>query len=66
MSSRRAISIWNSKPRAGRTTARAIFDPDPELDAIWTEEVRRRRQTYREGRLPARGHADIMDTYRQP
>jgi hypothetical protein len=31
--------------------------PDPELDTVWAEEARKRRQAYREGRLETRATA---------
>lgn len=32
---------------------RSLDEPDPKLDAIWTEEAERRLTAYREGRLEA-------------
>ena len=33
--------------------------PDPEVDHLWAEEVQRRRQAYRAGRLEARDYEQI-------
>lgn len=35
--------------------------PDPELDRVWAEEARKRRQAYREGRLEARDYEQVME-----
>lgn len=40
--------------------------PDPEVDRIWTEEARRRRQAYREGRLEARDYEQITEGFPRP
>ena len=37
--------------------------PDPEVDRIWAEETRRRRQAYRAGRLEARDYERIMESF---
>jgi hypothetical protein len=37
--------------------------PDPELDYVWAEEVRRRRQAYRAGRLEARDYEQVMESF---
>jgi hypothetical protein len=39
--------------------------PDPELDAVWSAEVRERRQAYRTGRMESRSHAEVMKRYRK-
>ena len=40
--------------------------PDPELDRIWAEEARRRRQAYRQGRLEARDYERVMESFPRP
>ena len=37
--------------------------PDPELDRVWAEEARRRRQAYREGRLAARDYDQVIKDF---
>lgn len=37
--------------------------PDPELDRVWVEEARRRRQAYREGRLKVRDYEHVMEDF---
>ena len=37
--------------------------PDPELDQVWAEEARRRRQAYRAGHLEARDYEQIMGSF---
>ncbi len=34
--------------------------PDPEVDHLWAEEARRRREAYRKGRLQARDYEQVM------
>jgi len=36
--------------------------PDPDLDTVWAEEARKRRQAYREGRLEARDYEQIIES----
>lgn len=40
--------------------------PDPEIDHIWLEEVRRRIQAHREGRIESRSFESIMEKYKRP
>jgi len=42
------------------TLLAALDRPDPEIDAVWAQEVRRRRQAYREGRLSAGDYEEVM------
>ena len=37
--------------------------PDPELDNVWLQEARNRRQAYREGRLQARDYEDVIKDF---
>ena len=37
--------------------------PDPELDTVWAEEARRRRQAYRAGRLQARDYEQVLEGF---
>ena len=39
---------------------------DPTLDQAWINEVRKRRQAYREGRLEARPYNQVMGTFARP
>ncbi len=38
----------------------ALNQSDPEIDAIWAQEIRRRRQAYREGRLSTSDYEEVM------
>ena len=40
--------------------------PDPELDYGWAEEVRKRRQAYREGRLKAADFEQVIGRFFHP
>ena len=40
--------------------------PDPDLDSVWAEEARRRRQAHREGRLEARDYEQVMESFPRP
>jgi len=40
--------------------------PDPELDEVWADEARRRRQAYRAGRLEARDYEQIVASFPRP
>lgn len=40
--------------------------PDPELDQVWAEEARQRRQAYRERRLQARDYEDVIRELQRP
>lgn len=39
--------------------------PDPVVDHIWLDEVRKRREAYREGRLETRSYEDILAGFRE-
>ena len=38
--------------------------PDPELDSIWADEARKRREAYKSGRLKTVSYEDVMAPHR--
>ena len=40
--------------------------PDPELDAVWADEARKRWKAYRDGRLGSVSYDEVMAAYRRP
>lgn len=38
--------------------------PDPEIDRVWAEEARKRRQAYKAGQLRTVSYEDVMSKYR--
>ena len=42
-----------------------LDQPDPEIDAVWAEEARRRWAAYKAGTIPTVSYEDVMSKYRR-
>ena len=41
-----------------------LLEPDPDIDAVWTAEARRRWQAYKGGRLASISYEELMSKYK--
>lgn len=46
------------------TLLESLGEPDPHLDALWKEELRRRLEAHERGELPSYTYEEVMAKYR--
>ena len=40
--------------------------PDPDLERVWADEARKRREAYRQGHIEAASYEEVLKGFRQP